>query len=352
MTGDARIEIVPELESLRDVWAARAQESRNIFSSWEWASTWWNLYGAQRRPLIVVCRGADAETAALLPLYLWTERPFRVARFIGHGPADQLGPVCGPAANPTAAEALRRVAVQARLDLALAELLPGRHGWPHLLGVKPLLIEASPTLSLEGGWDAYLSGRSANFRQQVRRRERKLHREHVVHLRLADEPRRLRDDLTLLFALHRARWGAGSPFLRFERFHRDFAAVAFERGWLRLWFLELDGRPVAAWYGFRFAGVESYYQAGRHPALVDESLGFLLLAHSIRQAAADGVREYRLLRGAESFKLRFADADPGVETLALARGIAGRVARVAVAGSLRSGALRSLLRPLDRRSTG
>jgi hypothetical protein len=76
-----------------------------------------------------------------------------------------------------------------------------------------------------------------------------------------------------------------------------------------------------------------------------------LLAHSIRQAAEEGVLEYRLLRGAESFKLRFADADPGVETFALGHGAAGKAARAAAAAGLRSATVRSALRQLRGRAT-
>src|SRR3712207_8266564 len=45
--------------------------------------------------------------------------------------------------------------------------------------------------------------------------------------------------------LHEARWagrgGSGSLNARTRRFHEQFAALALERGWLRLWTLELDG---------------------------------------------------------------------------------------------------------------
>jgi CelD/BcsL family acetyltransferase involved in cellulose biosynthesis len=270
-----------------------------------------------------------------------------VARFIGHGPADQLGPICPPSGRVLAAEALRSACEDARLDALLAELLPGGDGWDSALDARPLRLESSPILSLAKGWEAYLAARSANFRQQIRRRERKLRREHAVRFRLAADLTRLQDDLGVLFSLHVARWGrAGSAFLRWERFHRDFAAVALQQGWLRLWLLELDDRPVAAWYGFRFAGIESYYQAGRDPARSDESVGFVLLAHTIREAAQDGMHEYRLLRGAEAFKRRFAEADPGLETFVLERGVPGRIARIAAAGGLRSDRVRLLLRRL------
>jgi CelD/BcsL family acetyltransferase involved in cellulose biosynthesis len=285
----------------------------------------------------------------VLPLYVWSSRPLRVARFIGHGPADQLGPICAAAARGRAVEALRDAVVVSSLDLVLAELLPGVEQWPQRLQEPVLMAEASPTVSLDGGWDGYLARRSANFRQQLRRRERQLRDAHNVRFRLTDDPVRLQDDLTVLFALHRARWAERSAFLRFEAFHREFAAAALERRWLRLWLLELDGRPAAAWYGFRFAGIESYYQAGRDPSRPDESLGFVLLAHSIRAAAEDGMSEYRLLRGDEAFKRRFAECDPGVETCALARGTAGRAARLAVAAGLRSAVARSSARRLVRR---
>ena len=78
--------------------------------------------------------------------------------------------------------------------------------------------------------------------------------------------------------------------------------------------------PVAALYGFRFAGAESAYQAGRDPALGNQPAGFVLLAHAVQEALADGMREFRLLRGGAAYKERFATDDPGLETAGLARG--------------------------------
>ena len=91
-----------------------------------------------------------------------------------------------------------------------------------------------------------------------------------------------------------------------------------EEGLLRLWHLEIGETPVAAWLGFRVGRVESFYQAGRDPAWDHASVGLVLLAHSIRTALEDGLDEYRFLRGAEPYKYRFADEDPGVETVVVA----------------------------------
>jgi CelD/BcsL family acetyltransferase involved in cellulose biosynthesis len=336
------VETIGSLDGVRDEWSALATAGGNVFSTWEWASTWWRQRGQDRPLLLYVCRDAGGRLAAILPLYLAARRPVRMARFLGHGPADELGPVCAPADRRAAARALAEAAVRARLGLLFAELLPGRYPWSDELGGKAVRRDASPAVSLDG-WEPYLARRSANFRQQVRGRERRLARAHALAFRLADDPARLDDDLGLLFRLHEARWGAQSPFLRWREFHAEFARVALEHGWLRLWFLELDGRPAAAWYGFRFGRVESYYQAGRDLARRDASVGFVLLAHTIREAAGDGMREYRFLRGGEPFKSRFADVDPGLETVVVTRGARGRLAGAAAAGALRSDRARSLV---------
>jgi CelD/BcsL family acetyltransferase involved in cellulose biosynthesis len=49
-----------------------------------------------------------------------------------------------------------------------------------------------------------------------------------------------------------------------------------------------------------------------------------LLAHTIRAALDDGIREYRFLRGGEAYKHRFATEDPGLQTVTFARGARGR----------------------------
>jgi CelD/BcsL family acetyltransferase involved in cellulose biosynthesis len=330
--AELSLEVRDDLAPVRELWTKLAERGRNVFSTWEWASTWWRHYGHDRPlHLTVVRRGA--EPVGLLPLYRWRRGPVTALRFLGHGPGDELGPVGDPDNGVLLARALRRSLHRLDADLLLAEQLPRGQDWGALLGGRRLAEEASPVVRFDaGGWDAYLEARSANFREQVRRRPRKLAREHRVAYRLSDGSRDLDHDLDLLFRLHDARWSeAPTNFLADAAFHRAFAPVAVQQGWLRLWFLEVDGEAVAALYGFRFAGTESYYQAGRDPAWNHYRIGFVLLAHAIRRAAEEGVAEYRLLRGREDYKLRFAVADPGLETVALARGPVARAALPALA---------------------
>lgn len=332
------VERCDELAAVEKIWRELASRSGNPFLTWEWAATWWRHYGGRRRPLLAVCRD-DQDPVALLPLCL-DVRPVRLVRWIGHGQSDLLGPVCAPHDSTRALVALSAALDDVRgWDLLLAEDFPAGTAWPTELPTRTLRRLSSPVLATEGrSWEEFLASRSRNLRDQVRRKERKLAREHELRFRLTTDRDWLGRDLDVLFALHRARWGAraeGGFAGPDEAFHRDFAEVALEQGWLRLWTMELDGEPVAAWYGFRFGGVEWYYQAGRDPDWERASIGFVLLSHSIRAAFEDGVREYRFLRGGESYKDRFTGGGHDLETVAVPNGALGRAAVVAALAARR-----------------
>jgi CelD/BcsL family acetyltransferase involved in cellulose biosynthesis len=324
------------LDGVRDDWNRLAERSGNVFGTWEWASTWWRHFGNGARPLVTTCRTTDAGVVALIPLYVSRQAGLRVVRLIGHGPADELGPLCAVEDRPAAAAALQRELDEARADVFLAEDVRDGDDWSKSLGATVRATGMSPILPLRWrSWDEFLAARSSNFRQQVRRRERALGNRGLGY-RLCENRDQLERDLDVLFALHASRWPGGtSQFTRHEAFHRDFAARAFDRGWLRLWFLELNGTPVAAWYGLRFHGIDLYYQAGRDPAWDQSAVGFVLLAHSLREAIADGMSEYRFGRGGEEYKSRFTDDDSKVETLVLACGPTGRLAVAAAEAARR-----------------
>ena len=336
MSPELQRERVGDLDAARDDWSRLAEAAGSPFSTWEWASIWWRHFGGGRALAVDRCR-VDGRVAAILPLYEWRGSPLRALRFIGHGVADQLAPVCAPGDRPGVAVALGTAFDASGAQLLVADRLPGEQGWTELIGGRVMRTEPSPVLDAGGDdFETWLASRSKNFRDQARRRERKLRREHAdVGFRLTDDPERLEPDFETLVRLHDAHWGERSRAFSAERkaFHLEFARAALERGWLRLWTLEIDGRAAAAWLGYRFGGTEWYYQAGRDPALEREAVGFVLMVHTVRSALDDGMREYRLLLGGEGYKDRFANADHGLETVALGRGLRGRGAMAAVAAA-------------------
>ena len=327
-TVDDEFDLVelPDLASAREEWQELALRSGNVFATWEWASTW-DAHFRSGRPLALhACRDREGKLVAILPLYLAARRPVHLLRLLGHGPADELGPVCAPGDVPAVAHVLPRLVAERPLGASavVLERLSGAGGWRTLLEAPSISQESSPVLHVRGrSWAEFLASCSRNLREQAGRRERKLAREHSLSFRLTQDPDRLDADLSTLFALHALRWREHARAFSGAReaFHRDFARVALARGWLRLWIAEVDGAPAAAWYGFRFAGSDWYYNAGRDPAWDRYSLGFVLLTHTIRCTFVDGLHSYRFLLGPEEYKSRFADDDPGLDTLVLGHGL-------------------------------
>jgi len=337
---------IEDLDGLDGAWTRLATRSTNVFGTWEWASAW-RKHIQPDAPTMTVVISREGAPVAVVPLQRASSKLVRVVRIAGGDAADELGPVCEEEDRADVARILRNALDELpwRWDVFLCERLPSDEAWGSLGGMR-LRGAPSPVLRVsDGTWQDFVRSRSSNLRQQIGRFERRLRREHRLRFRLTTEADRLPADLDTLFELHTKRWGDRTKaFAAHEPFHREFAARALAQGWLRLWIMELDGVPVAAWYGFRFGGVESGYQTGREPALEDRSVGFVLMVHSMREAINDGVQEYRFLRGGEAYKGRFANEDRGLETIGVAGGAGGTAALWATRGVGGSRIARTALR--------
>jgi CelD/BcsL family acetyltransferase involved in cellulose biosynthesis len=345
--GAPDVDLVEGLDALREDWTHLAEASHNIFATWEWNSLWWRRYGGDRRLRVAVVGEGDAQ--AIVPLFEWSRRPLRALRLLGHGHGDRLGPICAEDDPQVSAQAMRLALAAEPHDVLVGDWVAGDRSWAQVLGGRVVRTTGYPILDLtHGSWQEFLAGRSPKFRKSVRHGHNRLRRDGDVGVR-ATTADSLERDLDTAFRLHRARFGAhaGCHFCgAHERFHREFAAVAFDRGWLRLLFLEVEGEPVASEYGFVFQDAYFAYQGGRDPAWDRHSVGFLLEVESIRRALEEGLQEYRFLGGAEGYKYRYPTTDPGLETIVVPASRSGRVAAAALDAAWRLPGGRSILRRL------
>ena len=314
------------VDEARAEWGTLAAASSNPFLTAEWCEAWLAHIGAGFDLRLFAGSRDDGTLLAIVPLVVTRGRYVRKARFVGFGPSNELGPIARPEDSEAAGELLRQALAATRRDwdVFLGEYLPGR-GWAERVGGTVVARVASPVVRGSwDGWDDYLASRSANFRQELRRKERRL-AERGLAFRAVTEASELDAGLDVLFELHRARWGerASRWFAGREAFQRAFSRVALDRGWLRLDVLELDGRPVAAYNGFRFGAEEWSYQFGRDPAEDASSVGLVIAAHAIRRALEEGAEVFRLGPGAQRYKIRFATDELGLETIGRARGLRG-----------------------------
>jgi CelD/BcsL family acetyltransferase involved in cellulose biosynthesis len=316
--GSPTIELVDQFEPLRGDWTRLAAATGNVFAVWEWNELWWRHYGRGRRLRIAVSRREDGEIDAIVPLFSWSRRPLRTLRLIGHGHGDRLGPICRHDDTETAAEVFRLALAAEPHDIFVGDWVAGDRDWASILGGRVVRTTGYPILRFgDASWDEFLARQSRRFRKSVRSARNRLERAHEVSYRSADAAS-LEHDLDAAFRLHRARFGEHRGCLfcgEHERFQREFAALALERGWLRLLLLEVDGAPVCCEYGFIFESAYFAYQGGRDPAWDRHSVGFLLEVESIHRTLAEGAAEYRFLGGEEDYKYRYRTEDPRLETV-------------------------------------
>jgi len=316
-------------EKLREEWTALLSLSPSdcLFLSWEWLFTWWkHLAGDRRLRLLVVRSGGELIAIAPLacrPRQLGHLLSVRVLEFLGTGSvgSDYLDLIVrrGRAADAARALAAGLDGGAAILALAQAARNPpgagsladelGRRGWS-LLSAR---TSVCPFVDLAGlpSWDAYLKTLGAAHRYNFRRRLRQLSRLGEVRLTRVEHEAHRPDALRDLVTLHQLRWhgrggssGLHTPLL--VAFHEEFSRLALARGWLRLYTLRLDGKPIASIYGFRYADTFYFYQSGFDPRYARLSVGMVALGLTIKAALEEGMREFDLLHGDEEYKSHWA----------------------------------------------
>jgi CelD/BcsL family acetyltransferase involved in cellulose biosynthesis len=314
-------------------WRSLAERRGNAFLTPEWYFAWLRSYGAQADPAVIAVRAPAGDLRGIMPLARDRAARPRSLRFGGANLADHLHPVAGleeEEAVAVAAGARLGAEISGWSAIVLDNVDADAGWWRAMMSAAPVSLAAVsyrettlPCIQLPTSWDTYLASRSRNFRSQLGRKLRALQRSHEVLFRRTQAASELASDLETFFRLHDARWesrgGSSSTTERARSFHADFAAAALERGWLRLWLMEVDGDSVAAWYGWRLGERYSYYLAGFEPRWSDASVGLLLLAHTVHEAIDEAASEYDLLLGEEAYKQRFATATRPVETVILAR---------------------------------
>ena len=321
------------LGSVEEDWRRLAVARGNAFVTPEWFRCWWRHYGGEATPFVTVDRGEGNGVRGLMPLLLPASGRPRVCRLAGANLGDHFHPVALPEDEVGVATAAGEALADAEAPWSVIGLdhveleRPWLTALTDATGVRTSSFVRAPAplpridLTQHADWDAYLGSRSSNLRQQVRRFERRLAKDHEVNLRRTETPEQLSADLDVLFDLHDRRF-EGQTSLSSETaraFHAEFAAAALERGWLRLWLLEVDGEPIAAWYGWRLGGRYAYYNSGFDPERSDLRPGLILIAGIIRAALEEGADEFDFLLGDESYKFRFAEDSRTVHNVTVAR---------------------------------
>jgi CelD/BcsL family acetyltransferase involved in cellulose biosynthesis len=107
--------------------------------------------------------------------------------------------------------------------------------------------------------------------------------------------------------LHGERWkysGEYGVFRRekFRNYHLELGQRFCHQGWLKICFIKIDQKYVAALYGYQYGNKFYFYQMGYDPQEQALGLGKLLLLFSIKYAVESKLTEFDFLRGDSAYK--------------------------------------------------
>ena len=319
------------LEPLQSEWDALLNEYpfSTTFSTYEWLVPWWRAFAGQDRLLVLAFRDGSSALVGLAPMAV-TVRPsfpssLRVLRLMGDGShdSDNLDLPVRPGYETVCSRSLLDWMQQnSRLwDVCEFNTLPpdsrvgtmltadlARRTWKCLTSTRPQTV-----VELAESWDAYSKGISSKERGKIGLRSRRLEKKFEVRIRRCSEESEIDARLQTLVELHGKHWQQRglpgtlqSPARR--QFYRELARGLMARRRLEFWILELNGRVVAAQFGFRHGTTVFSLQEGFDPEYAADSVGYVLRSHVLKQVISEGVRRYDFLGGTDASKMRWGGA--------------------------------------------
>ncbi|HXF51459.1 MAG TPA: GNAT family N-acetyltransferase [Dehalococcoidia bacterium] len=185
------------------------------------------------------------------------------------------------------------------------------------------LEAVAPAVRLPGSWEEYLAGLSKKDRHELRRKIRRFGAlGGGVRVRAVTGGPELTEGARVLRELMAMSRQDKLEFLRRPQMETFFARLVEEMGaagLIRLYVVDLDGKPVAAVLCFLLANRLYMYNSGYDPALAQYSVGLVSKAAVIQDAIEQGYECVDFLRGDESYKYDLGATDQRIYRCVLTR---------------------------------
>lgn len=324
-----------EFDALENEWNDLLDVSEaSVFQTFEWQRTWWEFFGQDRKScqLFLVTMRENGKLRGIAPLYVEHIRlmgifGFRRLSFIGREVSDYMDIIAERGYEGDVARGLVSVlaSLKSEFDVVVLEDIPDRSLFHQQLydlclqesfaGDK-FQVTQCPRTILKETWEETLASFTKKHRKDIAYELRNIHRHFAIEFELtsqaSDVPRNMDD----FVSMHQERWThAGHPGVFRETvqadFHRAVAVKCFNRGWLFLSFLRLNGRRASVNYGFHFRDTVMTYLNG----MIDSeqtskfSPGKILHIYSMEESTRRNSTVYDFMRGRERYKYALGATD-------------------------------------------
>ncbi len=318
-----------EFDALEEQWNILLEKSpARVFQTFEWLRTWWEYKARANEQLHIIVFSDSGTTVGIAPLAL---QIFRVAgirlysrlQFIGAGLTDYSDFIIAPGYEAAVYRTFARyLAERGEIwdvldleDVNEESLLTRR--FPDYLRAAALPVysyqgNVCPWFELPASPEGVLSHMGPSSVSNLKRKQKKLFTQFGGELKIvSQETDGIAEAIDDFSIVHGNRWknlGFPSAFddPKMREYHVSFAGKFARRGWLRLYLMYANGRPVAVHFGFNFRGRIYVYQGNAFgPAEVMRySPGLVIRIRVITDGVKEGMRIFDYLRGDEEYKDR------------------------------------------------
>jgi len=317
-----------EFERLKEVWDSVLQqcnEDSSIYLTHEWVWTWWKHFG-ERKKLNTLIIERKGRVIGIIPLMKVEYRMGFVKvcflETIGSVNCNHVGLILAESreeAMTTFLAYLERELARNRLALRLTWVPEDSNFLDSLrthsrvvsktISIHEEQMTLAPYVSLPSTWDEYFASLSQKRRWVLRRALRSLENGHTVDFKYLTTDT-LEEGLKEFFDLHQARWesiGIRGVFSnpKMKDFYREIASQFIEKDWLHFSCLSVDGKMVAAGYGFVYNQKLYKVTAARDIRYSKYNIGHLHYMYELQDAIKKQLRECDLLRGDEPYKFHW-----------------------------------------------
>ncbi len=276
-----------------------------------WLKPWWDNFGNSSALYLLSIRH-EGRTIGIAPL----QRKDDTVRLLGNeNVCDNLDFIV---ASDKSAEFYRILIKYLKRDgVKRMELAPVRQDSSVMTELLPVAENTGCRVSHEGNdlsfeldlpdsWDGYLNILSGKERHEIRRKLRRLYAAGHISYRLVDGATSVKKEMETFLALFRSNRPDKAEFMndRMVSFFKGLAEALAEARIVKLFFLDLDERPIAATMCFNYHSSMYLYNNGYDKRFGSLSAGLLSKVLSIKESIQSGKKTYDFLKGTEVYKKR------------------------------------------------
>lgn len=323
-----------QFKELKDDWNSLLSRSKSysIFLTWEWLYYWWLHFKGNKELFIILIKNeSNGQILGILPCCIQIDKfinfiPIKKIKFLGTEKvaSDFLDFIIFPGFEQLVIKSVFEYMdmVKDRWDMIeIGEI----EKYSNSIGIvkktvrgKFRLLEQKaqtcPYIKLPENFELLLSSLNLKMRSNVKRRMKLIEATNEAKLLLINKKEQLRRNIDTLFDLHNRRFekkhngkNLKSAFCgnEIKHFHYEIAEQFLLNDWLRFYLLELENKPIAALYNFRYKDRLYNYQSGIDSRLNNWGLGTVLISFCLNSGISEGLKEFNFLRGNEEYKYRW-----------------------------------------------